>query len=142
MNTNFGRTWDPLVSLQNAIEAAMGQNFFGLATSDQGVFPAISVFKGENELLLTAELPGVRKEDISVEVKNDLFRIFGERKIDFDPKEVSTHRRERPVGVFDRTLKLPFAVNADMVQATYEEGILRVNLPFAESAKTKKVKIS
>ncbi len=142
MSTDFARTWEPLVSLQRAIESAMNQNFFGFATTDQGIFPAISVFKGENELLLTAELPGTRKQDINIEVKNDLFRVSGERKVDFDPKEVSTHRRERPEGLFDRTLKLPFAINAEAVSASYEDGILRVTLPFAESAKSKKVQIS
>jgi len=139
---NFTSSWEPLLSLQNALEKAMNQDFFGFATTDRGVFPPVSVFRDQDQLLLTAELPGVDKNDIHIELKGDLFRLYGERKPSFDFKEVSIHRRERNLGKFDRTLKLPFAINADQVVAQYENGVLKVHLPLAESAKTKKVKIS
>jgi len=138
----FARSWEPLLSLQNALEKAMNQDFFGFATTDRGVFPPISVFKDQDHLLLTAELPGVDKNQINIEIKNDLFRLYGERQPEVDFKEVSVHRRERTLGRFDRTLKLPFSIDTDQVVARYENGVLKVTLPLAESAKTKKVKIS
>jgi HSP20 family protein len=142
MVNEFARTWEPLLSLQHALERAMNEDFFGFSTTNRGVFPGVSVFKGQEELLLTAEMPGVNKDDIHLEIKNDLFRVYGERRPDFDSKEVSTHRREREYGSFDRTLKLPFRIEAEKVVARYENGILKVNLPLAESAKTRKVQIA
>lgn len=142
MVSDFARSWEPLLSLQNALEQAMNQDFFGFSTTDRGVFPPISVFRDEDNLLLTAELPGVDKNDINIEIKSDLFRLYGEQKPDIDVREVSIHRRERNIGKFDRTLKLPFGIDADQVSAHYENGVLKVTLPLAESAKTKKVKIS
>lgn len=135
------RSWEPLLSLQRSLERAMSRDVFGAATSDRGVFPPISIWKDREEVLITAEIPGVRKEDINIEVKSDLLRIFGDRRPDFDSKEVSVHRRERSVGNFDRTLKLPVVVEADRAKASFEAGVLKIVLPLAETSKTKRILI-
>jgi HSP20 family protein len=142
MLSDFTRSFEPLLSLQQALDQAMGRDFFGLSTTDRGTFPPVSVFKAEDEFLVTAELPGIRKESLSIEVKNDLLRLSGERKPDYDPKEVSVHRNERSFGRFDRTVRLPFAVNAEAVRAEYQDGVLSVRLPLSESVKPKKITIA
>lgn len=141
MMSDFARSFEPLLSLQRALEQAMDRDFFGLSTTDRGSFPPIGVFKGEDDFLVAAEIPGVRKEDIQLEVKNDLLRISAERRPPYDAKEASTHRRERSFGRFDRTVKLPFAVNAERVSADYADGILQIRLPVAESAKPRKIAV-
>jgi HSP20 family protein len=138
----FGEAFEPLLSLQRALDRAMSEDFFGLSTTSKGAFPPVSVFKGESGLTLRAELPGVRREDIQVEVEGDLVRLSGERRPDYDRGEVSIHRKERAFGRFDRTLRLPIAVAADQVRADYADGVLTVQLPLAESAKPKRIAIN
>lgn len=141
MAYEFPRSLEPLLALQRAMERAMSEDFFGFSTTNRGSFPPVSVFKGQDEVLLTAELPGVRKEDLTLEVKNDLLRLAGERRPDYDGNEVSVHRQERSFGRFDRSVKLPFPVDPDKVRATFENGVLSVALPLAEAAKPKKIAI-
>ena len=138
----LSRTLDPLLTLQQALDKASGHDFFGLATTDRGAFPPVSVWKGDGDFLVTAELPGVRKDEIELEIKNDLLRLSGERRPDYDRKEVSVHRRERNFGRFDRTVKLPFAVDATAVTADFKDGVLTVRLPLTEAAKPKKITIA
>jgi HSP20 family protein len=140
--SSFGEAFEPLLSLQRALDRAMGEDFFGLSTTNKGTFPPVSVFKSEQGLTLRAELPGVRREDIHIDVEGDLVRLSGERRPDYDRGEVSAHRRERAFGRFDRTLRLPIAVDPDKVRADYADGVLTVDLPLAESAKVKRIAIN
>lgn len=142
MINRFSDPFEPLLSLQRALERAMNEDFFGLSTTSRGTYPPISIFKGPENFRLRVEIPGVRREDIDIEVTGDLVRISGERRPEHDTGEVSTHRRERSFGRFDRTLKLPIAVEAEHVSANYTDGILTVDLPFADSAKPKRIAIN
>ena len=142
MFNEFSRGLEPLLSFQAAMERAMERDFFGHGTPSRGTFPPISVFKSGDDHVLTAELPGAQKDAIEIEVKGDLLRIFGERKPDFARQEVSLHRHERSFGRFDRTVKLPFAIDAARVRASYENGVLSVTLPPLEADKPKKIAVS
>jgi HSP20 family protein len=105
--------------------------------------PAVDVFENaQHELVLKAELPGVKKEDIDLKVENNTLTIRGERKREFETKEDGYHRVERTYGSFARSFTLPTTVNADGVKAEYKDGVLTVTLPPREEAKPRQVQIA
>ena len=138
---SFSTTLDTLLALQDAMDRSMKADYFGMNTTSRGVFPTVNLFEQEDNLMLVAELPGIQKENLKLEVKNNLLRLAGERKIEYG-KDLSIHRRERRSSEFDRTLRLPFAVNAEKIKAEYKNGLLAVTLPRAEADKPKKISIS
>ena len=132
---------DTLLAIQKGVEAARGADYFGLSTTSGGSFPAVNLFKKGEDTVLTAEIPGVKKEDIKLEIKDNLFKVSGERKTDY-PDECSAHRLERKNKQFSRTIKLPNKVELSQVSANYEDGILTVVLPQAEADKPQMIQIN
>ena len=137
----FSNAIDALLAVQQSMEAARRNDYFEYSTTCRGSYPAIDLFQKDDDTVLTIELPGVKKEDINIEIKDNLFRISGERKIDY-PEKASVHRLERRNINFDRTIKLPIRVNTEKVAAEYENGVLKVKLPRAESDKPKQIKVA
>jgi HSP20 family protein len=138
------RVRDPfttLVGLQRAIENVMGSDWFGSRTSGSGAFPLVNVFNDGEDFVVVAELPGVKKEDLDVQVRGDTVRLQGKKSVSYD-EAASVHRRERSAGQFDRTLTLPDEVDAARVSAEYRDGVLTLRLPRAESAKPRTVTIN
>lgn len=138
---NLTNAFERLMSIQDAVESARGANYFGLDTTGFGVTPPIDLFKKEDNLVLVSELPGVAKDDLKIEIKENLFRISGERKLSYD-KEISIHRKERKNYKFDRTMKLPFKVDPDKVNASLKDGVLTVELIRAEGDKPRQVLVN
>lgn len=132
---------DRMMALQQAFDDAKENDYFGLGTTNRGTYPHVNIFKEDNNSILTAELAGVEKDDIKIEVKDNLVRLFGERKIQF-PKDASVHRVERRNFNFDRTVKLSHRVDVENIKAEYQNGILKIVLPIAESEKPKEITIS
>ncbi len=132
---------DTLLALQEAVEAARSSNYFGRSTTNQGTFPSINLFQDGDDPVFMAEVPGVKKDEIQVQIKDNLITISGERKIDY-PEKASVHRVERRGFKFNRTMKLPAKVDLEKVEADYENGILKVVLPRAESDKPKMIDIN
>jgi HSP20 family protein len=142
--TMFGRfsnAIDALMAVQNAVEAASRSDYYERGTTAKGGYPFIDLFRKGEETVLTVEVPGMKKEDIKIEIKNNLFRIFGERKLDY-PEDASFHRIERRSRKFDRTIRLPHRVNVEQVKASYENGVLQVVLPVAESDKPRQINVA
>jgi HSP20 family protein len=104
--------------------------------------PAVDVFEDKENVIVKAELPGMKKEDIEVSLHDGALSISGERKSEtkFDNAEI--HRAERFVGRFHRAVTLPSEVKADKVKAQYQDGMLTITLPKAEEAKPKQIEIS
>lgn len=138
----FFSPFSGLLSLQDALERAMNDNFWGMGTARSGGFPMFNVFRKDETFILKAEIPGMKKDDIDLQIRDNTVRVSGERNPDFSPNEVSLHRRERRCGRFDRTIKLPVRVDGDKVNAEYRNGVLTVTLPQIEEDKPKKVAIS
>ena len=137
----FSNAIDALLAVQEAVEAAhQNDYFFGQGTTSRG-YPAVDLFQDGENIVLTAEVPGMKKDDFKIEVKNDLFRISGERKLEY-PEEASFHRIERRNMKFDRTIQLPYHVELDKVKAEYKNGVLKITLPRAESDKPKQIKVA
>jgi HSP20 family protein len=130
-----------LLGLQRAMDGVTGNDWFGSRTAGSGAFPPVNVFNDGEDYILVAELPGVRKEDLDVEVRGDTLRIQGKKTIAYD-ESASVHRRERSAGQFDRTLTLPAEIEAGKVTAQYRDGLLTLRLPRAESAKPRTVAIN
>jgi len=108
----------------------------------EGWFPAVDVFEDKDSLQVRAELPGMKKEDIEISLHDGYLTLSGERKQEEKHQDAEVYRSERWVGRFHRTISLPCSVVADKIKATYNEGVLTVNLPKAEEAKPKQIPIS
>jgi HSP20 family protein len=112
------------------------------ASESPGEFPAVDVWVSETGAIMRAELPGIEAEDVDVSLNNDALTIKGSRKPHEAKDGETCHRQERSFGQFARTLSLPFAVEADMVEAKFTNGILKITLPRAEAEKPRKISIS
>lgn len=104
--------------------------------------PPVDIFERQDQLIIRAEVPGVRKEDMDVRIENGVLTLHGERRQETDVKEENAHRLERLYGAFTRSFSLPTTVDAAKVAATYKDGILEVSVPKAETAKPKRVEIN
>ena len=110
------------------------------ATSPQG-FPAINVYAHQDGIVITAELPGVKEDDLDITVHRDTVTLRGQRQ-DQTESAQGYHRRERRSGPFGRTFSLPFQVDPDRVDATLRNGILTVTLHRHEHDKPKRIRVS
>jgi HSP20 family protein len=128
------------MAIQKAVEQARDTNFFEASTTGHGVYPFINLFEKEGDLVLATELPGVKKEELTLEVREDVLRLAGARKIEYG-EDCSCHRLERKGLNFDRSIKLPFRIEVGKIQAKFENGLLLVVLPRAESDKPKQIVI-
>lgn len=104
-------------------------------------YPAINVWANDEGVVVTAELPGVKPEDIDISVVGDTLTLSGERRPDELQDGEKYHRRERRQGKFTRTFELPFGVEADKVEAMFERGVLHISLPRAEAEKPRKIAV-
>jgi HSP20 family protein len=107
-----------------------------------GWIPALDMFEKDNKLVVKAEIPGMKDEDIDVSVVGDTLNIKGERKSETEVKDEDYYRCERSYGSFFRSIPLPSAVDANKIEANYEDGVLEVTLPKTAAAKRKKVKVA
>ena len=103
--------------------------------------PSLDLSETDKEILITMDAPGMKPEEIEIEVSGGTARIHGEHKEEKEEKGRTFHRMERPTGSFARIVELPCDVKEDMVAAEYKDGVLRVTLPKSEAAKPHKVTV-
>jgi HSP20 family protein len=140
--------WDPFREL-NAVQERMNRLFsdaYRAADDDvmrRGVWaPPVDIFdSGNHELVIKAELPDMKKEDIEITVENNTLTLRGEKKMDSELREEHCHRIERTYGVFSRTFSLPTTVDTTRVSADYKNGVLTIKLPVREEAKPKQIQV-
>jgi len=132
----------PVGNLRNEMDRLLGE-FFGpeASTTPRSVFPPLNIWESQDDLYAEAELPGLKPEEVDVSVVGNELIIKG-RLNEFDQQEVAYHRRERRVGEFTRTVRLPIQVEADKVEASLRDGVLSIRLPKAQAAKPRKIAIS
>ena len=104
--------------------------------------PAVDIVETENELIVKADLPDVKTEDITVNVENQTLTIKGERKFEKDENARGYHRLERSYGAFVRSFAVPSSVDTEHVQADYKNGVLTVTLAKKAAAKPRQIKIN
>jgi len=141
MITAFADPFDALLNLQRELETRLSSDWLQDLTTTRGPFPPINVFQQGDELLAIIELPGIERNDLQIQAKDNTIRISGKKSIQY-PDRVSVHRRERMFGEFNRTLTLPVSIDPDRIKAEYRDGILALFLPRAESDKPRTIKIN
>uniref|UniRef100_A0A7C4MNJ8 Hsp20/alpha crystallin family protein n=1 Tax=Desulfatirhabdium butyrativorans TaxID=340467 RepID=A0A7C4MNJ8_9BACT len=141
--------WQPygaVASLQDSINKLF-QDAFSRANIDEDFAlsawkPVVDIFDKDDAIVIHAELPGVKKEDVAIEVKDNVLTLRGERTESKEIKEDKYYRKERTFGSFHRAFTLPAAVNPDSIRATFKDGVLEIEIPKPEEQKPKQVKIS
>src|SRR5882672_6487393 len=137
----FGR----LSSLRDEIDRLFEAPWNALGQTSQllsGWTPAFDIFEDKDNLVVKAELPGMKKDDIQISLHDGSLSISGERKSESKNEDAEVYRSERFFGRFRRTVGLPTPVNPDTVKALYKDGILTVTLPKTEEAKPKQIDVS
>lgn len=106
-----------------------------------GVFPLLNLTEDKDKYYVRAELPGMKSEELDIQVTGKTVSISGERKIAEEDSEAKYHRKEREAGRFSRVISLPGEINADKVEAALTDGMLTVTIPKAEAAKPRQITI-
>jgi HSP20 family protein len=139
--------WDPareLDTLQSDVNRLF-DSFFGrregAALGSQRWVPAMDLVETDDSLVLKADLPGLGKDDVAIEVKDGVLTISGERKAEHETKREGYHRVERSFGRFSRSLGLPRGVDPNAVKASFDRGVLEVTLPKPEESRPTKIEI-
>ena len=137
---SFPDPFRALVGLQKALDATRRSDWFGGATASRGAFPLINVFRKGDDFTVVAELHGVKKEDLTIQIRQKQLRLAGRKEVRFDDG-VSVHRRELIGGSFDRTITFPVAVDSENAKAEYNDGILKLFVPRSASEKPRTIAI-
>ena len=103
--------------------------------------PAVDVREEEDKFMIEAELPGIDKKDVHIEVKDGVLTLSGERKIENEEKRENYTRIERSYGTFRRSYTLPDHVEDEKIEAAYKDGVLKITLPKGEKAKLKQIDV-
>ncbi len=136
----YGRVWSPWREMER-LQQDMTRLLSRESTPYSTTFPAVNIWASDQDVIVTAEVPGVDPANLDVTVAENILKLTGARKPEeLKPGEVS-HRQERVSGEFTRTFRLPYAVDSGKVDASCEKGILKVRLPRAEADKPKKIAI-
>lgn len=138
---NYGDPFEALFALQRALDARLESDWMGESTAGVGSYPPMNIFQKGDDFVVVVELPGVSKNDLQIEAKENTIRIFGNKAINYE-KAASVHRRERLSGVFDRTLSIPMQIDPDGIRAEYRDGVLSLFIPRAASEKPRTIKIT
>lgn len=140
---DFGlQEYDPFLGIRR-LRQEMNKLFDGYGTEREAeAFPAVNLWSNADEVVVTAEVPGVESKDMDVRVEGDQLILKGDRKAEAPEADAVLHRTERGFGQFVRTFRLPYAVDADKVTASYARGVLTVKLPRTEGSKPKKIAIA
>jgi HSP20 family protein len=106
-----------------------------------GWHPPVDIYEDKDGVVLKAELPGMKKDDIDVRVENNVLTMNGQRKREQEVKEDGYYRCERSYGSFSRSFSLPTTVDVKKINASYKDGVLTVSLPKLEEAKPKQIDV-
>jgi len=138
--------WDPfreVQSLQNRVNALFRDfNDGESSTTTASFIPAVDVYEDENKVVLKLEVPGIEEKDLDVRVENNTLTVKGERKFDKEEKEENFHRIERRYGSFYRAFTLPTTVDTENIGASYNAGILKLELKKKPEAQPKQIKVN
>jgi HSP20 family protein len=137
--------WEPfrdLLSLQQRLNRGFES---ARQTSEEQLgtwAPAVDIYETEKEIVLKADLPGISLEDVDISLNNNVLSVRGERRFEKEVKEDHYHRVERVYGSFVRTFTLPNTVNVEQIEASYENGVLKIAMPKREEARPKQIKVN
>lgn len=137
-----------LTSLQDRMNQLFNQKFggfenFGLEQPlmAENFLPPVDISEDDHNIILQAEIPGVKQEDLNITLENNVLTIAGERKFEEEEKKENFHRIERRFGKFTRSFTMPASVDAENVNAVFENGLLKITLAKKEAFKPKQITI-
>ena len=141
--------WDPfrnVAALQDRINRIFDESFSRTADVDDDISmsawkPSVDIYETDEAIILKAELPGIKKEDVSVEIKDNVLTLKGERIEDKEIKEGSYFRKERCFGTFSREFNLQHRVQPDKIKARFKDGILKIEVPKPDEEKPKQITV-
>lgn len=135
--------WNEMMSLRNSLERIFDDRFL-MDRAPAGGFwnPAVDVFETDEAVVINAELPGLSKENIEIDVKNYLLTVKGERSQETDTREDRYYRKERSFGRFERTFSLLEGVEPDKITAEFKDGVLKIRIPRPEDKKPRQITVN
>ena len=129
--------WDPFSEMSRLQDEAYGRG----GRMGGGFTPAVDIYEDKDAIYLTAELPGVKPEDVHVSVDKGVLTLRGERRMEREDKQDGYHRVERSYGSFTRSFVLPDTVDADAIDASCDQGVLNLKLPKKPAAQPRRINI-
>jgi len=141
--------WDPfrdVAALQDRINRIFNDSFGRSRDLEDevGLYdwrPPVDIYETNDGIVLKVELPGVNKDDVSVEVKNNVLTLKGERLLDPEIKDEHYYRKERSFGKFNRSFSLQEPIKPDLIKAAFKDGVLTVEVPRLEAEKPKQITV-
>ena len=141
--------WDPfrnVAALQDRINRIFDESFSRTADLDDDISvsawkPTVDIYETDEAIILKAELPGIKKEDVSVEVKDNVLTLKGERAEEKEIKEKNYYRKERAFGTFSRAFNLQHRIQPDKIKARFKDGVLKIEIPKPEEEKPKQITV-
>ena len=132
--------FDALSQFQQALDTFRTSGWLSAGPSASGAYPPINIFRKGDDAVAIAEIPGINKSDLEIQVLGKTVRIAGRKALEYGDK-ASVHRRERLAGRFDRAFTVPFEIEADQVKAECRDGMLALYLRRAERDKPKTIAV-
>src|SRR5215470_8077247 len=136
--------WEPRGSFDTQLNRLFS-DFFGRTSQEQNLtpwVPPVDISEGGHELVVKADLPDIRPEELDIRVENNILTIRGERKFEKKMEEKNYLRVERSYGSFARSFSLANTVNTEAIKAEYKDGVLTLNIPKREEARPKQIKVN
>ena len=124
--------FDPMFSLRREVDRIFDEFFNGFGSTGNGALslrPAVDIADTDKELIVTAEMPGLDEKDLDVSLNGDLLTIKGEKKAEHEEKDGGAYYMERRFGSFSRSVRLPFQVGDQDIEAKYDKGVLTIRIP-------------
>jgi HSP20 family protein len=146
MNLVKWNPWREMPTVQNRLNRFFDDPFFRLSrmADEDGLGmwnPAIDLYEKDDHFVIKAELPGIKKDDIKVDLKDRVLTLSGERNYDNEVNEENYYRRERSYGKFQRAFTLPVEVDSEKIKAEFKDGVLQIEVPKPEDKKAKRVTV-
>lgn len=139
--------WDPfreMISLREAIDRLFEESFVrprAWLEAERVMSVPLDIYEEGDDLIVKATVPGVKPEDLNVQIQNNVLTISGETREERERKETNYHLREHRYGRFERSVTLPYAVQVDKAEATFDNGVLRLRLPKAEEVRGRRIQV-
>ncbi len=146
MNLVKWSPWREMPTLHDRINRFFEDPFFGISRMDDEAGlsmwdPAVDLYEKDDHYVIKAELPGVDKKDVNIDLRDRLLTLSGERSYDNEVEKENYYRRERSFGRFQRSFTLPADVDPDKIKAEFKDGVLKIEVPKPEEKKSKKITI-
>ena len=141
--------WNPMrdmFSFRHQMNHLFDDVFGSVVRGDSGLsmwnrYPTVDIYDNDENIIIKAELPGIDKKDIVIDVKDGVLTLKGERSFDNEVKEEKYYCRERMFGKFERVFRLPADVDPEKIRADYKDGILKIDIPKSEEQQPKQITV-